>query len=204
MRVIGEFCGLAKEIASDTAKLCGDLIDISVKGFGEFLDHPLRYTVESVQEVAEAAGSMSMSDCKQISVKPVKGSVVYCRILGGVAEHSGVYVGKGRIVHLNGNGFVERVSAEKFTQRLDGLSFSSDIYVSSRFDKAVGSKQVAKRAVEMIGDYREYNVLCENCHQFVSGCLTGDFENSDCYMWALKQTCKKVLSSDAWCVYKRK
>ena len=40
------------------------------------------------------------------SVRPAVGSVVYCN-LSMVAEHSGIYVGDGQIVHLNGNGRME-------------------------------------------------------------------------------------------------
>lgn len=38
---------------------------------------------------------------------PVIGSVVYCDLLFGYAEHSGIYVGDDKIVHLDGSGLIE-------------------------------------------------------------------------------------------------
>ena len=133
-------------------------------------------------------------------VEPVPGSVVYCDlgVIGYTVEHSGIYIGDNRIVHLDGSGEIEEVSPEKFLERLDGWNMAMSIYVSSCDSDAVGSNEVANRAKEMIGRYRDYNVLLDNCHQFTSGCLTGDFENSDNLMCMLKNTAKKELGADEW------
>ena len=47
-------------------------------------------------------------------VMPKKGSVLYCDLSFGIAEHSGIYVGDNRIVHLNGKGEIEAVSPAAF------------------------------------------------------------------------------------------
>ena len=52
-------------------------------------------------------------------VTPKVGSIVYCN-LALVAEHTGIYVGDNKIIHLNGSGLVEMVSAEIFCDRLHG------------------------------------------------------------------------------------
>ena len=48
------------------------------------------------------------------TVKPKIGSIVYCDLCFNTVEHSGVYVGNGEIVHLDGSGVVEKVSAKTF------------------------------------------------------------------------------------------
>lgn len=60
-------------------------------------------------------------------VKLMVGSIVYCN-LAIVAEHTGIYVGDGKIVHLNGSGLVEMVSTEDFCDRLHGTNPSFTIF----------------------------------------------------------------------------
>ena len=134
-------------------------------------------------------------------VYPVKGSVVYCDLGFGLAEHSGIYVGNNRIVHLDGSGLIECVSPREFISRLNGLNSAISIYVSCVGSSAVGAGDVAKRAVGMIGESRAYNVVLDNCHQFSSGCMTGDFDNSDNFLWMLKRTSQERIGSDTWRVW---
>ena len=114
MDILEDFCDLIKDIGSDTLKLGSDLLDITCDGIREFADDPVAYTVESVEEIAGLAGALVMMDCCSRRVKPVAGSVVYYRMFNGLAEHSGVYVGDGMIVHLDGFGFVTKVSMDAF------------------------------------------------------------------------------------------
>lgn len=67
----------------------------------------------------------------------------------------------------------------------------------------MGSAVVAERAREMIGKRRNYNLLFDNCHQFTSGCLTGNFENSDNFLVFLKTTVEKELGTNEWRVWER-
>ena len=127
-------------------------------------------------------------------VIPEEGSVLYCGLIAGVAEHSGIYVDNNRIVHLNGNGKIEIVTPSEFLS-----SFAlRDIYVSCTGDNAVGSKYVAKRALSMVCKKRSYNLILDNCHQFTSGCLTGNFENSDNFLTFLKMQTEKTFNADTW------
>lgn len=48
---------------------------------------------------------------KKLDVQP--GTPVYCK-LAGYVEHSGIYIGGGDIVHLNGNGEIESISCETY------------------------------------------------------------------------------------------
>ncbi|WP_342117318.1 lecithin retinol acyltransferase family protein [Pseudoduganella sp. OTU4001] len=130
--------------------------------------------------------------------EPVPGSILYSSIVTGVAEHSGVFIGDGQIVHLNGDGEIESVSAQTFMNRLGGLSTGLAIYVSSNGTGAVGSVVVAERARSMIGKRRDYGLLMDNCHQFSAGCLTGNFENATNFMWMLKDEATRVLGTTRW------
>lgn len=128
------------------------------------------------------------------SVIPTVGSIVYCDMYCGYAEHSGVYVGNNEIVHLNGDGLIEVVSPKGFMTNTTAIN----IYVSCDGDYATGKEYVADNAMRMIGEYRDYNIIIDNCHQFTAGCINSDFENSCSFMWMLKDEAKKRLGSNTW------
>jgi len=138
-----------------------------------------------------------LRDC----VYPVKGSVVYCDLAFGNAEHSGIYIGNNEIVHLDGSGNVEIVDPKEFLNRLDGFNLAISIYVSCDGSSAVGGDTIAKRAKKMVGEKRDYNLIFDNCHQFTSGCITGNFENSDNFLWMLKDTAEKEINANTWRVW---
>lgn len=131
--------------------------------------------------------------------EPAIGSVVYCDLIFGFAEHSGIYIGNDEIVHLNRYGDIEIIDSDEFLEGATAIS----IYVSCDGDSPVGCLEVAKRAKSMVGDGRNYNFLLDNCHQFTAGCLLDDFENSSVFLWMLKDDCKEVLDADTWRVWDR-
>lgn len=107
------------------------------------------------------------------SIRPAVGSIVYCN-LALVAEHTGVYVGRDKIVHLNGEGFIETVSAKKFCERFEGHNPSFTIFCPvDSVGKAIGEKRVAERALLRVGSYVDYNPALHNCHCFTASCLSG-------------------------------
>ena len=132
-------------------------------------------------------------------VTPQKGSVLYCDLTGSFLEHSGIYVGDNRIVHLNGKGEIEVVSPAAF---LSPFALQ-DIYVSCMENSAVGSERVANHALSMVGKKRNYNFVMNNCHQFTTGCLTEDFENSSNLLTFLKMQAKDTLGADTWHLWDR-
>ena len=143
-------------------------------------------------------GFFSMFSDKQ---KPKKGCIVYCD-LAVVVEHSGIYVGGGKIVHLDGDGEIEKVDFFKFLERLDGLNPATKIYYScDAKGKAIKNKEIANRAKSMVGKGRDYHWISDNCHQFTSGCITGDFENSDNALWMLKDTAEQELGVEQWKIW---
>ncbi|HHJ4405166.1 TPA: hypothetical protein ACQJW0_005517, partial [Citrobacter freundii] len=46
--------------------------------------------------------------------EPAYGGIVQCELLFGLAAHSGIYVGNGDIVHLDGDGTVIKSKAKGF------------------------------------------------------------------------------------------
>ena len=211
---IGEdFIDLVGDIASDTVELVGDLAEIAIDGVSEFVDNPIEYTVESIEETAEVLGDFAtmgpvgnvvtglIDTCKDW-VTPIRGSVLYTDLLFGYMEHSGIYVGDNEIVELNSNGEIAIVSPSEFISGGTGVH----IYVSCCKDiinplddpVPVGGEQIAQRALDMVGEMRNYNILFDNCHQFTAGCLTGNFENSNIALWMLKNECRKIINTNCW------
>jgi len=137
------------------------------------------------------------------SVFPVKGSVVCCDLGLGidVVDHSGVYVGDGKIAHRDGNGYLAIVSPEIFIKRLGGLNCAGSIYVSCRGEYAVGSEETARKALEAISDNRHggYSLLKKNCHHFCQFCLTGEIAQGPFLPFtSLESILSKTYGFDNW------
>ncbi len=135
--------------------------------------------------------------------EPAIGSVVYCDLAFSTVEHSGIYVGNNKIVHLNGDGIVEKVTAKKFLARLDGFNTAITIMTSCDGSTPIGSKAVAKRAKKKVGTKLGYKLLEKNCHAFCISCLINDFDylhsmTAGGGFSSLIDTAENVLSADDW------
>ncbi|WP_411066698.1 lecithin retinol acyltransferase family protein [Vibrio alginolyticus] len=129
---------------------------------------------------------------------PVRGSIVYCDLAFGYAEHSGVYVGDGRIIHRDGKGLIEAVSIHQFLADTTALS----IYVSCNAQgKAIGSEFTAQIAEAMLGVQTDYSLLNENCHQFCSYCLSGDIFSNTFTLTQLKGDAHAHIQANQWRVW---
>jgi len=127
-------------------------------------------------------------------VEPEEGSILVCKIMGDAFEHSGVYIGDGKIVELAGSGEIRAVSFNQFLS--DGPTRTGNkIYIAcDRDDEPLWCYTAEDNAKEMIGKRRDYNMVTDNCHQFTAGCITGDFENSVNFFWMLQDLIKKELN----------
>lgn len=134
---------------------------------------------------------------------PIPGSVIFCNIFGGNAEHTGIFIGENQIVQLSGKGIVEKVTPEQFVARKGNILPYYDIYVSCRNGVAVGSVKAAERAKILVGKRRNYNLFLDNCHQFTAGCLTGNFENPINFFLFLESEVRKVLNINNWRTWER-
>lgn len=153
---------------------------------------PLSMAISAVEYIIDNA-------LRDTVTEPEIGSVLYCDLAIGLAEHSGVYLGNGEIIHLNGDGVIERVSPTEFMAGTTALN----IYVSCDGSYATGCSSVAHRAKTFESDssFRDYNVLLDNCHQFTSACLTGDIDNTHSFLWMLKDECSQQLGVNCWRVW---
>ncbi len=134
------------------------------------------------------------------NIKPEVGSVVYCELLR-YGEHTGIYVGNNKIIHLDGSGKIERVSPKQFVSRLNGYNPTSTIYVSCNNFEAVGSNIVAQKAILQLNTQRKYNLLFNNCHRFTASCLIDNFESVGNSFSALEIIIKIKLGSTGWKVW---
>lgn len=133
--------------------------------------------------------------------EPAIGSVVYCELLFSSAEHSGIYIGDNKIVHLNGDGTIECVTPKVFLNRLNGMNTAISIYTSCKDGCSVGSIEAAERAKSMIGKRKNYNLLLDNCHKFTAGCLTNDFKSARSLFTFLKWAVRDTLDSNEWRIW---
>lgn len=137
------------------------------------------------------------------SVKPKVGSVVCCR-LARVVDHTGIYVGRNRIIHRDGDGFLASVSPEEFVSRLNGLNPSFHVYVACDEDEnPLGDSNIACRARAALKDSQHndgYNLFTKNCHQFTQYCVTGELDNGimDFTFTNLEDTLKREMGFGRW------
>ncbi|CCF80523.1 hypothetical protein HBZS_109710 [Helicobacter bizzozeronii CCUG 35545] len=137
---------------------------------------------------------------------PKVGSVLCCDLLGNIAEHSGIYVGKDKwgehqIVELLSTGEVRKSSPRQF---IEGYNTATEIYVFARHEKtgaknakgegyvkAVGSSSVANNALELEGKKFKYalkpNSEEYNCHKLVCHCLLGEKDDASYLLKNVKE-----------------
>lgn len=135
------------------------------------------------------------------STSPAFGAPIYCELIGGGAEHSGIYVGGKSIVNLQGTGKITMVSPAKFTSHPTTIVKAIWFPIDKASGMHIGFNDAGNAANKMVheGIERNYNLFLDNCHQFTSGCLTGNFENADNDLWMLKHTINEYYSGEvAW------
>jgi len=136
-----------------------------------------------------------LDSCRE-PVTPKAGSIVYCDLAFGYVEHSGVYVGNNKIVHLNRRGMIETVTPKQFIAGTTAIN----IYVSCKDSEVTADSIVAENAIyyaELIQS-DDYNLILNNCHHFFFHAKTGIRDNSDITLWLLKDTCNTYMQSNTW------
>lgn len=137
--------------------------------------------------------------------EPVIGSIVYCNLgLTGqlMVEHTGIYIGNGQIVELQGNGQIAIVNRQEFLKGRSLDSFSIWVACYGNSSKAIGDESVAQRAQAQVGNTRNYHLLKDNCHRFTSGCITGNFDNRDTLFIKLRNTIRSKWGNHTWRVWR--
>lgn len=100
-------------------------------------------------------------------VKPKVGAIVCCGI-GGIFDHTGIWVDDDTIIEMDGQGLIKPVSSKRFTAQRSG----KNIFIACD-SKAIplASEDAARRAVEQIFQHKEYDIFANNCHQFIWQCF---------------------------------
>jgi hypothetical protein len=106
-------------------------------------------------------------------VKPEVGAIVCCGI-GGILEHSGIWIGDNTIVEVDGNGLIKAVSVQRFTQTRsgDGIFIACD-----SLGRPLVSELAAQKAIEQIYQVINYHLFNNNCHQFIWQCFQADVKS---------------------------
>lgn len=146
--------------------------------------------------VAMKAHDAIKSKNTKFAKNPAFGSLVYCQL--GPVEHSGIYVGNNEIIQLNGKGKIEKVGLKGFTSHITTIDPSIYFPCNDEYGYALELNLASTRALEMVGNRRNYNLIVDNCHQFSSGCMTGDYENADNFLWMLKDTFKRKFDCNVF------
>lgn len=114
--------------------------------------------------------SSSINHYVKNAVSPEIGSIFYCKIYN--VEHTGIYIGNGKIVELLGTGQVIETDYDRFTQRTS----HAFIYLAANENgKPLTSKELANRAQKMVGTTFQYNFVINNCHKFVAGTILNNY-----------------------------
>jgi len=109
------------------------------------------------------------------NLKP--GAILMCSLAFSAAEHTGIYLGDGNVAELKGSGEVRSINIYEFINSTEVRTGVSAFAACDINGNIFISKEASKNAKSTLGDYREYNLVTNNCHKYTAGCLTGNFEN---------------------------
>ncbi|MCG3884280.1 hypothetical protein I3271_06230 [Photobacterium leiognathi] len=132
--------------------------------------------------------------------EPKIGSILYTGLLADFMEHTGIYIGDGKIIELNNKGHISVVTPSEFVNGGTGIN----IYVSAQNGYPVGSSLIAERAIkyEKEVSVKNYHLLFDNCHMFTSACIIDELDNANSFLWMVKDLAKDSLGADEWLVWK--
>lgn len=97
------------------------------------------------------------------------GAVVVCEIFH-LFEHSGIYIGDGQIVELQGSGLVRAISINRF---FDNRSGKHLLVACDRQGQVLVGEGCYERAIAQIFTVQDYDLIHNNCHRFTQHCVSG-------------------------------
>ncbi|WP_028774339.1 lecithin retinol acyltransferase family protein [Shewanella waksmanii] len=137
-----------------------------------------RKTIESQRRLGKRDSSSSQGaslnpslwQSSAIKVRPKPGSIVCCFVYG-VIEHTAIWLDEHTLIELHGSGLVRAVSTQRF---LAGRTGSKIYLACDHRHQPLVDETMLERAKRSIYQYREYDLLDNNCHRFVWACLTNE------------------------------
>jgi len=105
-------------------------------------------------------------------VKPRIGAIVCCGI-GGILDHTGIWVDDDTIVELDGEGLIKPISVQRFTKERSG----KQVFIACDSSAVpLSTELAAQKALAQIFQVRDYHVIDNNCHQFIWQCFSDNNE----------------------------
>lgn len=115
------------------------------------------------------------------TVEPLPGSIVRCG-LGNAFDHTGIYVGGGRIIHRDGRGYLMEATVEEFLDRIGGRNNATVVSVlcdeRGRPLADPSAAEAARRAHASAKERDGYDFIGRNCHHFCRLCWGGGEESA--------------------------
>jgi len=106
-------------------------------------------------------------------VKPKVGAIVCCGV-GGLLDHTGIWVDDNTIVELDGEGLIKPISVKRFTKERSG----KQIFIACDSQaQPLASDLAAQKALSQLFQLRDYHMIENNCHQFIWQCFKNDKDN---------------------------
>lgn len=127
----------------------------------------------------------------------LKAGTPVCCNLFGFWEHSGIYLGNGKIAHLTGDGDIEAVYPEEFVARIGNDTDEPMKYAcSSKTQKALASYAAYCFAHSKIGKTQEYKLLKDNCHRFTARCLSINDDIDTCFFDEPENCLERIIEKE--------
>jgi len=104
------------------------------------------------------------------------GSIVACDLGLGLLDHTGIYIGRNRIVERNGCGTIKKVSIDDFINS-STLRTGVTLYAACANGKVIADSEIAKRARNAVGKDSGYHLIDNNCHRLTAYLATGSRHN---------------------------
>ena len=100
------------------------------------------------------------------------GSIVACDLALGALDHTGIYIGRNRIVERNGDGNIKKVSIDEFINSSTSRT-GVTLYAACANGKVIASSEIANRARKAVGADPGYHIYSKNCHRLTAYLATG-------------------------------
>jgi hypothetical protein len=100
------------------------------------------------------------------------GAIVACDLALGAIDHTGIYIGRNRIVERNGCGRIRKVSIKDFLNS-STLRSGVTLYAACAKGKVIASPEIARRARDVVGTDTGYHLIGNNCHRLTAFLATG-------------------------------
>ena len=146
---------------------------------------------------ARGCGKKRVSANRSVQIRTVDGQLlrrgcIVCCKLALIWEHSGIYVGRGEIIHLineetrdDKKGRLVRTRWRAFLERMGGWNPARRVYVACnedgvpfRRESCAKMAELELQSRELSTYYGDYSAVFRNCHHFSGDCLQGYREDS--------------------------